>query len=166
MKYITRNIYLKFLVLHLLFIFLGKLQPETLLNDCFCFVFPSVKASHKATKPVIENLTLYPPCNYIFKVDNSETKTGCGINSKLKVKAPDWRHLTLNRSYKLIRYFSYQLWTCNYMVSSFHYPYLFLYNDPLRNSDKLTYVKIQAFFVRLPTPQPILLFKKWPMRNG
>ena len=110
MKYITRNIYLKFLVLHLLFIFLGKLQPETLLNDCFCFVFPSVEASHKATKPVIENLTLYPARNYIFKVDNSETKT---VWNLFKVKSEGTRLTSFNFEQKLQVNPVFQLSTLN-----------------------------------------------------
>ena len=39
--------------------FLGKVNPASLLNSCFCFAFPSVEADGKTTKPVIENLTPY-----------------------------------------------------------------------------------------------------------
>lgn len=66
--------------------FLGTFRPETLLNGCFCFVLLRVKASDQTTKPIIGTLTPYPAGKHMFKVNNSDTKTGCRIYSKLSVK--------------------------------------------------------------------------------
>ena len=48
MKYLQRHL-LEDRVTMDLYSLLEKLQPETLLIDCFCFVLPSIETSGKAT---------------------------------------------------------------------------------------------------------------------
>ena len=33
---------------------------------------------------------IFPDGNYMFKVNNKNTRTSCGISSKLIIKAPEW----------------------------------------------------------------------------
>ena len=65
---------------------------------------------------------LYPAGNYMFKVNNRNTRTRCEVCSKLTIKTLERRQallLTLNTLHILFLCFCCSLWTCNYWLGRF-----------------------------------------------
>ena len=77
MKYLQRHLLEDPTSLRL-YSFLEKLQPETLLNGCFCFVLPSVETGGKKLNQSLK-ITPYPADKYEIKFYYSANKTRCGM---------------------------------------------------------------------------------------
>ena len=95
---------------------------------------------------------IYPAVNYMFKVNNRNTRTVCEICSKLTIRTPEWRHWRMG------------VWTSAFVINPFqgNVPFQFppqktsqnvLLTDVFRGKGTLTWKILIEKYLRLRVTQ-------------